>query len=454
MVKRREVLALLLAGTALGIFFLSISFAVAEFLPGAVEQRDWLFTRMGAVPVPPIYSNPIFGLFAVFTCFTPFTFLLAVIAALLWRSAREQRRNEQDRHRQLSDWSTTALLHEIAELLRTTLEGKTAFRSRLEETRRATHPHLIGLQRRFFERFLERLGLVAAGPGATARAASGPRRWPRLVVNALAVGTAGQVGMAALTGITLSTFDEMPVVGLPLGASAAFQGASTWMVGAVVWGAWALGLKRFERSATRSEEQARTSSRNAIERLREGLLVCLKRLDTTGDLVAESHAHKVASALAGALVEAADRRDKRFLLEALYACGRLRQPHALDLRGIELGGLDLSNVEWPQIQLPGANLEGVSFADAWLEDADLSNCRLRGASFQSARCSGLRLRAGDLTAVRAQRADFRKADLSACDLTQALLWGADLSSADLRDTVLDDQQSDSVASARGALGLS
>ena len=193
--KRREILALFLIGTALGIFLMSISFAIAEFLPGAVEQRDWLFAMLGLGPTPPIYSNPLIGLLATLTCLTPFNFLLAVIAALLWRSAQQQRKNEQDRRRQLSDWSTTALLYVIEGLFRTSTEGAAAWRSQLEEARRGTYPHLVGPQRRWFERAAMRLGGVAEGH-ASDLSAPRPRRWPRLVTNVLAVGAIGQAGMA------------------------------------------------------------------------------------------------------------------------------------------------------------------------------------------------------------------------------------------------------------------
>ena len=114
-----------------------------------------------------------------------------------------------------------------------------------------------------------------------------------------------------LTGLTLAVLDEMPILGLPLKASATFQGTSIWLVGAVVWTTWALGLRRLDRSATRMEEEAETGVQAATERLKEGFLASLTRLDSTGELVSGSPTHEVASAFAGALVEAVDSRDRR-----------------------------------------------------------------------------------------------------------------------------------------------
>jgi hypothetical protein len=448
-------LALVVASLTLGLILFWIFFAMAPFLPGFVEDQRWIFRWLyGIEEVPRIFEDPRFGLFAALGC-SPFMVLpFGAVAALLWRSAGRLREAERDRLRQLSGWSTTALLYWFDTLLKGAAESEAALREAIEGARRMVQPHLIDPQRRCLELALERLSPGSGTASAPIHAGERTRRWLPVLVNLLLVAAPALVGLAALTAAGLLALERYPILGIPLSPSAAFLGSTPWLTGAVVAACVAFGFRRLDARATVLEREAETASRSAMVRLFEGFLASLQRMGTPPEMAAEPRAHRVASGLASALLAATTGADRRRLLNALYASGYLRAPRPLDLRGTVLGALDLSEADWPGIQLSGTKLEGASFRGARFEGAGLANCSLRGASLQRACCARAVLAGSDLRGALAQRADFSHADLSGCDLIFARLWAADLRSADLRQARLDRRQLAGVVATRGALGLS
>lgn len=344
---QRKALALLLACGALGIFLMSLVFAIAETLPGTREQREWMFRQMEWGDLGPIFSNPIVVVLMIFTCITPLAFVLGGFALMLWRSARRQERKDDEQQAKRSRWSTTALLHEIDALLRAASESEAALASRAGESLEKVYPHLSDPHRRSFERALAQLGLLghavlAAGSGEP------PPRWPRDAASLLLILAAFQVGMAALVGVNLTVFDEVPVAGLPVGPSAVFQGIAIWLVAAILCTLLAFGLKRLDRSAAQKAEAAAQAGREVIEQLSEGLRESLQRLGPAG----EPRFDRTASALAMALLETAERRDRRRLLQMLELSGYVPTPHVLDLGEIEPGLHEQSGVERSPAERP------------------------------------------------------------------------------------------------------
>ncbi len=98
----------------------------------------------------------------------------------------------------------------------------------------------------------------------------------------------------------------------------------------------------------------------------------------------------------------------------------------LDLRGIPLRNVDLSN-----IIIPFALLEGADLYKSSLEKADLSFVRAINASFHQARLDG-----ATLTAARLDGSDLSLAALNGADLSRAHLEGADLGWSELKGTKL------------------
>jgi uncharacterized protein YjbI with pentapeptide repeats len=98
-----------------------------------------------------------------------------------------------------------------------------------------------------------------------------------------------------------------------------------------------------------------------------------------------------------------------------------------ELTGADLGGCDLSGVNFrhviaDRVSFAGAKMTGAKLASAMFEAADFGGAALDGA---------------DLHAGFFKRASFAGADLTRADLRSANLLGADLTGAVLTDAVLD-----------------
>lgn len=433
--KRRELASLVLAAFALAAFLVQLSGAIAQLLPGGGAQLEWMLRWLGAGEPPEILLNPALGLVALLTCFTPFALLIGAVAFLLWRSAATDRRRDADRRRQGADWSTTALLHWIDTSLAAACNGEPAWKARLVQARSSIHPHLTEPHRGFFERVLERATSGGASRPPIDAAGEPPRLWPQVAFNVLLVLAVAQVGLAAVMGAALAVLDSYPILGMPLGPAAVFQGVTTFLSFALVSLLIAFAIRRLGRSIAALTAETERDLDHASDRLSAGLVDILKRAPP----VAGDEPHRLASLLAAALLEGTVPRLRVVLLARLRAEGFLRAPDALDLRGCRLGAIDLEGVSWPGVVLAGVDLEGARLANAVLEDADLSGSRLRGAFLQGAVLAQALLRGSDLAGASAQRMDLRGADLSGCDLTGALLWGTDLTAAaDLSGAALTD----------------
>ena len=169
---------------------------------------------------------------------------------------------------------------------------------------------------------------------------------------------------------------------------------------------------------------------------------------------------------------------KKLSAEALlaeYTSGK-RKFHSIDLSGIELFEVSLTDIDlsWSNLQnaylpyadfscaqLVGVNLAAsqlsnarfyqVNFANAHLEGADLSRANLRNTNFESANLQGANLQAADLTNANLananlQGADLRRAKLSQANLEKTQLQGANLLGAQqaiLSDAIIDSLTVDS-----------
>lgn len=96
----------------------------------------------------------------------------------------------------------------------------------------------------------------------------------------------------------------------------------------------------------------------------------------------------------------------------------LTLPWNADLRGMQLGGCDLSRAS-----LRGARLDGAVLAGCKLVEADLRKASLHGAILVRADLRGTDLRGADLRDADLTKADLCEADLVASDLRGAVLEG-------------------------------
>lgn len=103
----------------------------------------------------------------------------------------------------------------------------------------------------------------------------------------------------------------------------------------------------------------------------------------------------------------------------------------MDLRGINLGAVDLSEADFYGTDLRDANLKM-----AVLTDADFSAADLAGAELYKANLSGAFLTEADLSGAYLAEANLNKADLRGCKLHQVDFTEADLRSSNLSESDL------------------
>jgi len=107
-------------------------------------------------------------------------------------------------------------------------------------------------------------------------------------------------------------------------------------------------------------------------------------------------------------------------------------------RGVNLGGVDLTGVEFGFAHLEGAFLDRIELERSKgyglvLDGASVKNAKLGLIEWASAQAVGTHFDGSRLTGAKLRRADLRGADFYRCRLTNA-----DLSEADLRDTLFND----------------
>jgi uncharacterized protein YjbI with pentapeptide repeats len=113
----------------------------------------------------------------------------------------------------------------------------------------------------------------------------------------------------------------------------------------------------------------------------------------------------------------------------------------VNLRGCQLGHIDLSATNLYKASLSSSQLISASLAGSQITDADLGNSRLVDADFTHADVSGSYLFSSDLTGACLARANFRGVNfgqsiMEEANLEEADLWSADLWTARLRKTSL------------------
>lgn len=143
----------------------------------------------------------------------------------------------------------------------------------------------------------------------------------------------------------------------------------------------------------------------------------------------------------------------RFVRQVVVEGGAAMPFVGLDLRGAELGGLDLScrvalEQSSPEVcanfssaDLRGANLSGADMTGANLSGADLAGADLTGVNLTAANVRGvtgqnLNLGNSNLTGARFDAADLTDADLWEADLTGASLVAVELGGARISVTTI------------------
>jgi uncharacterized protein YjbI with pentapeptide repeats len=96
----------------------------------------------------------------------------------------------------------------------------------------------------------------------------------------------------------------------------------------------------------------------------------------------------------------------------------------VDLRGADLGKLELAGAVVRRSGLAGARLFGACLDRCALDATDLSEADLRGASLREASLRVAQLEGADLRAADLTDADLRGADMRAVNLDKAVLTGA------------------------------
>lgn len=130
------------------------------------------------------------------------------------------------------------------------------------------------------------------------------------------------------------------------------------------------------------------------------------------------------------------------------------QPWRLDLAGLDLRGVHLSEslldyVDFTGCHLEDARLQGAHLNRAMLFRAHLERANLTGARLEEAKLTSAYLQKADLVATdlrgaHLEAADLTGAQLQEADLTGAHLGGADLSGANLEDADLTAAQLEGV----------
>ena len=103
----------------------------------------------------------------------------------------------------------------------------------------------------------------------------------------------------------------------------------------------------------------------------------------------------------------------------------------VNLRGVDLAVADLSRADLRGADLSAADLSVADLAGADLREVDLRGANLRGVDLREADLRGLNLRGADLRGAHLSGANLRGADLRGNDLSGVNLYGANL-----RGTVL------------------
>ena len=103
------------------------------------------------------------------------------------------------------------------------------------------------------------------------------------------------------------------------------------------------------------------------------------------------------------------------------------------LRGVDLSGCDLAELDLSTAELHGANL-----AEANLERGMLMGASLAGADLRDSNLSHANLEGADLSNAVLARANLQDAELKSADLRQAFLYRADLQGAMLRGANLEE----------------
>lgn len=130
-------------------------------------------------------------------------------------------------------------------------------------------------------------------------------------------------------------------------------------------------------------------------------------------------------------------------LKAECRKGSAERPVSLDLRGITLFNIDLSDLDFSSYDLSWANLNRVVLKGSNLSYARLIKTSLEQAVLDECEFVGADLSHADLNECSAERCGFGGANLSGASMINARLTGAsfmqsDLSQADLRASRLDD----------------
>jgi Pentapeptide repeats (8 copies) len=111
--------------------------------------------------------------------------------------------------------------------------------------------------------------------------------------------------------------------------------------------------------------------------------------------------------------------------------GRIEALHELNVDGVSLVGVDLSNAFLQEVELLNANLLRANF-----DAADLRVSVFKGSNMEYASLRSANFRGADLTNANLERADLEDSDLVGATLTGANLRKANLKNSDLRNTDL------------------
>ncbi len=105
--------------------------------------------------------------------------------------------------------------------------------------------------------------------------------------------------------------------------------------------------------------------------------------------------------------------------------------YRLDLRDVNLRGVDLSQRDLRHAGLSGARMEGADLNGARMEGADLSGAWMKGADLIEARMEGANLFAASMEGANHSGARMRRANLKGAQMEGATLFQARMEEADL-----------------------
>jgi Pentapeptide repeats (9 copies) len=111
--------------------------------------------------------------------------------------------------------------------------------------------------------------------------------------------------------------------------------------------------------------------------------------------------------------------------------GRIEALEDLNMDGVPLVGLDVSDAFLQRVNLDGANLDRANFSSADVREGSFVAARLEFANLASGNFRNSSFRSADL-----RNATLQDADLHAVNFSDADLAGTDLSKADLRNSNL------------------